>query len=202
MLLYPRPMKLKGVYWFHAVRLSVCGENGVQSVSSTILAGFTSYLHILSNNIRNMSCAKFVSNLKIWSSGKFFKFVTLILSYFDWVSNMKWSIIWVIMGWWGYPQNASILVILVYVTPSKFQHIQRWHNRYKRLTNRTCEPLMLVQLQHCSDDVYESSLSETGTHNGSFHWWPECFMQCLISSVNIVKIPQLALITCYIILVS
>ena len=28
----------RGVYWFHLVRLSVCGQNRVRSVSSTILA--------------------------------------------------------------------------------------------------------------------------------------------------------------------
>ena len=39
---------------------------------------------------------------------KFLKFVTLTLSCFDMGSNMNWSIVWVIMGWWGYP-----LVVLV-----------------------------------------------------------------------------------------
>ena len=34
---------------------------------------------------------------KIWSFGKFFKFVTLTLSCFDLESNMNWSIVWVIM---------------------------------------------------------------------------------------------------------
>ena len=34
------------------VRLSVCGQNGVRSVSSTILIGSISYLHILSSNFR------------------------------------------------------------------------------------------------------------------------------------------------------
>ena len=38
--------KLKGggVYWYHLVRLSVCGQNHVRSVSSTILIGSISYL--------------------------------------------------------------------------------------------------------------------------------------------------------------
>ena len=35
------------IYWFHLVRLSVCGQNRVHSVSSTILIGSISYLHIL-----------------------------------------------------------------------------------------------------------------------------------------------------------
>ena len=42
----------RGVYWFHLVRLSVCGQNRVRSVSSTICVGYISYLHILSNNFR------------------------------------------------------------------------------------------------------------------------------------------------------
>ena len=35
-----------------SVRLSVCGQNRVRSVSSTILIGSISYLHILSSNLR------------------------------------------------------------------------------------------------------------------------------------------------------
>ena len=42
----------RGVYWYHLVRLSVCGQNHVCSVSSTILIGSISYLHILSSNFR------------------------------------------------------------------------------------------------------------------------------------------------------
>ena len=41
-----------GVYWYHLVRLSVCGHNRARSVSSTILIGSISYLHILSSNLR------------------------------------------------------------------------------------------------------------------------------------------------------
>ena len=49
------------VYWLHLIRPSfqlfvcpsVCGQNCVRSVSSTILAGFISYLHILSTNFRS-----------------------------------------------------------------------------------------------------------------------------------------------------
>ena len=55
----------RGVYWYHlvrlsvcpSVRLSVCGQNRVRSVSSTILIGSISYLHILSSNlIRCVAC--------------------------------------------------------------------------------------------------------------------------------------------------
>ena len=48
--------------------LSVCGQNGVRSVSSTIFIGSISYLHILSSNFRR-SRVTFVSkfrNLKFW----------------------------------------------------------------------------------------------------------------------------------------
>ena len=52
-LLYPRFNEVeRGVYWFHLLRLSVWGQNRVRSVSSTILIGSISYLHILSNNFR------------------------------------------------------------------------------------------------------------------------------------------------------
>ena len=37
---------------FHIVRLSVCGQNRVRAVCSTILDGSISYLHILSSNFR------------------------------------------------------------------------------------------------------------------------------------------------------
>ena len=47
----------RGVYWFHLVHLSVCGQNHICSVSSTILIGSVSYLHILSSNFRRcVSC--------------------------------------------------------------------------------------------------------------------------------------------------
>ena len=38
--------------------LSVCGQNRVRSVSSTILVGFISYLHILSSNFRRYVACK------------------------------------------------------------------------------------------------------------------------------------------------
>ena len=79
----------RGVYWFHLVRLSVCGQNRVRSVSSTILIGFISYLHILSSNFRRcVACNVCFKILKIRNFGKFFKFVTLTLSSLDLGSNM------------------------------------------------------------------------------------------------------------------
>ena len=52
-----------GVYWFHLVRLSICGQNRVRSVSSTILAWSISYLHTLSSNFRRcVTCESFFQN--------------------------------------------------------------------------------------------------------------------------------------------
>ena len=84
---YPRFNEVeRGVYWYHLVRLSVCGHNRVRSVSSTILIGSISYLHILSSNLRR--CVACNARFKIWNFGDFFKFVTLTLSSFDLGSNM------------------------------------------------------------------------------------------------------------------
>ena len=70
-------------------KMSICGQNRVSSVSSTILIGSISYLHILSSNFRRcVSCNVCVQNSKIWNFGKFFKFVTLTLSSFDLGSNI------------------------------------------------------------------------------------------------------------------
>ena len=41
-----------------SVGMSTCGQNGVHSVSSTILAGSISYLHILSSNFRRCVTCK------------------------------------------------------------------------------------------------------------------------------------------------
>ena len=63
----------RGVYWFHLVRLSICGQNGVPSVSSTILAGSILYWHILSNNFKSVSHVYSFFKNKKWSIGKFIK---------------------------------------------------------------------------------------------------------------------------------
>ena len=85
----------RDVYWFHLVRLSVCGQNPVHSVCSTILAGSISYLHILSSNFRRCVACNFFLNQKPWSFDKFFKFVTLTLSCID----LGWG--WVGVGGGG-----------------------------------------------------------------------------------------------------
>ena len=75
----------RGVYWFHLVRLSVCPQNCVRSVSSTILVGSILYLHTFSSCL--IRCAN-IKWIQIWNFGEFFKFVTLTLSSFDLGSNM------------------------------------------------------------------------------------------------------------------
>ena len=81
LIIPPASTKLKGGYTgitlsvCPSVRLSVCGQNRVRSVSSTILIGSISYLHILSSNFRR--CVACNARFKIK------KFVTLTLSSFD-----------------------------------------------------------------------------------------------------------------------
>ena len=97
----PASTKLKGGYWLHlvrpSVRLSVCGQNRACSVSSTILVGSISYLHILSSNF-----------------GKFWQICNFDFVFF-WLGTQYDSIIWVIMRRRGYPQNAGVLVVLVVI---------------------------------------------------------------------------------------
>ena len=91
----------KGVYWFHLVRLSVrpsvppsvclsvCGQNRVRSVSSTLLVGSISYLHILSSNFRRcVACNVCFKICKCKILANSLKFVYLTLSSFDLGSNM------------------------------------------------------------------------------------------------------------------
>ena len=101
-----------GVYWFHVVRLSVCTsicpsvcrQNRVRSVTSTILAGSVAHLHILLSNFR--SCDFQICN---------FDFALF------WLGIWYESVVWVIMGRRGYSQNAGVLVVLVLiaVTPDR-----------------------------------------------------------------------------------
>ena len=64
----PLQRSWKGVYWFHLVHLSICGQNHVRSVSSTILVGSISYLHILSSNFRRCVACNVYSKIKKLSS--------------------------------------------------------------------------------------------------------------------------------------
>ena len=71
-----------------SVRLSVCGQNRVRSVSLTILVGPISYLHILSCNLSRCVAYNVCFKIKKMNFGEFFEFVTLTLSSSDLGSNM------------------------------------------------------------------------------------------------------------------
>ena len=72
------------------VHLVICGQNRVRSVSSTILAGSISYLHILSTNFRRC-----VACHKILAISLNFHLCLV------WLGIQYESIVWVIMGWRG-----------------------------------------------------------------------------------------------------
>ena len=91
--MYPLLKQVEGGYTVFT--LSICVQNRVCSVSSTILTGLISNLHTLSSNFRRcVACNKFFLNSKIWSFDKFFKFVTLTLSCFYLGSNMNCPKVW------------------------------------------------------------------------------------------------------------
>ena len=68
-----------------SVRPSICEQNRVRSVSSTILASSILYLYILSSNFRRCIACKVVF-FKIKSFVKFFTFVTFTLTW-----DPKWT---------------------------------------------------------------------------------------------------------------
>ena len=77
-----------------SVRLSICGQDHVRSVSSTILVGSISYLHILSSNFRRcVACDICFKIQKFWQ-------ILLICNFdfvFFWLGIQYDSIEWVIM---------------------------------------------------------------------------------------------------------
>ena len=93
--------------------LSIRGQNGVCSVSSTALIRSISYLHIFSSNFRRCIAYKVcfkIKKLSILSNSlkKFnFDFVFFCLRF------QHDSIVWVIMRRRWYPQNAVVQVVLV-----------------------------------------------------------------------------------------
>ena len=95
-LLYP-PLQRSwtGVHWFHFVRpsvrmsvhLSLCGQNSVCSVSSTMLAGSISYLYILSSNFRMCVACKY--HCKISKKFEICNKLSLVLTWDPiWISTM------------------------------------------------------------------------------------------------------------------
>ena len=99
-IIFPPASKLKeGFTGFTPVRLSVCGQNRVRSVSSTILIGSISYLHIISSNFRRcVAC-------KVCFKTQKGKILQILFDNFDfvffWLGIQYDSIVWVIMRWWG-----------------------------------------------------------------------------------------------------
>ena len=122
-LLYPPLNEIEGGYTgftlsvYPFVRLSDCGQNLVRSVSSTILAGSISYLHISSSNFRKcVACVKFVSKLKkievLANSLNLSLSLCLVSTWEPTWNNSMGNHSW---GGGGYPQNAGILVGLVVI---------------------------------------------------------------------------------------
>ena len=101
----------KEVYRFHLVRPSICGQNRVHSVSSTILIGSISCLQYYQVTSEGVSRVMFVSKLK---NLKFLR--NLEICNFDfvffWLGIQYDSIVWVIMRRQGYPKNTGILVLI------------------------------------------------------------------------------------------
>ena len=92
-----RSTKLKGVYWFHLVLLSVCLS--VDRIVSTLylLQYSLDPFHIYTSYRANAECVMHVNcfqNWKIINFGKFFKFVIWTSSCFDLGSNMNCSRLW------------------------------------------------------------------------------------------------------------
>ena len=72
-----------------SVRLSVCGQNRVRSVSSTILIGSISYLHILSSNFRR--CVACNARFKIQK----FEILAIFWNLQLWLCHLlTWDPIW------------------------------------------------------------------------------------------------------------
>ena len=85
----------------------------------------TPYLQQYSSDLFHI-CTSYWATSEGVNFGKFFKFVTLTLSSFD-LGIQYDSLIGVFMGQRGYPQNAGILIVLVWTIPKlclKFTHLK------------------------------------------------------------------------------
>ena len=82
----PRSTKLKGdplVSPCSSVRLSVCRQNRVRCVSSTVLAALISYLHSVTSyqqTSEGVSCIEFCDESQNLNFGNFLKFAPIIMS--------------------------------------------------------------------------------------------------------------------------
>ena len=87
-----------------SVRPSVCGQNRVRSVSSTILAESISYLHISSSNFRRcVTCKGYCEIPKFPKIENFWQIFWICNFYFVLLWHGIWyeSVVRVIMGRWG-----------------------------------------------------------------------------------------------------
>ena len=94
-----------------SVHLSVCGQNGVCSVSSTIFARSISYSHILLSDFgRCVKCKKTFFFFSKLENSKFSQILQVcnfdcVLFWIDfllfWIGIQYESIVWIIMGWVG-----------------------------------------------------------------------------------------------------
>ena len=110
----PASMNVKGGYigFILTVRLSVCpsfcGWNRVRSVSWTILAGFISYLHILSSNFRRcITCKVHQKKFQKFMFWQFFLICSFNFVLF-WLGIQYESIVWVIMGQQGVSSEQQV----------------------------------------------------------------------------------------------
>ena len=97
LIIPPASMKLKGgilVSHRPSVCPSVCGQNCVHSVTSTIPARSISYLHTILSNFRRCVACKGFATCQHFNFWQIFKFVTLTFSCFDLESDMN--------QWYGY----------------------------------------------------------------------------------------------------
>ena len=108
----PASTKLKGgilVSRRPYVSPSVCGQNCVRSVTSTILT--ESISHLINHFRRRVTCNIFckVPKLDFWQIFQMSNFDFVLFCLGIWYE----AIVWVIMGRRGYSQNAGVLVVLV-----------------------------------------------------------------------------------------
>ena len=105
--------KITDFVWYPPLSVcpSVCGQNRVSSVTSTVLAGSISYLHIIIGNFRCVALKVIgkIPNVNFWKKCQICNFDLV----FVWLDIWYESIIWTIMGRPGYSQNAAVLPVLV-----------------------------------------------------------------------------------------
>ena len=93
--------KLKGVYWFHLVRLSVCPFVDRIVFALYLLQYSLGPFHIYTSHqatSEGVSYVKFCSKWKKWKFWQILWTCNFDFVCFDLGSNMSWSILWIIIG--------------------------------------------------------------------------------------------------------